>query len=65
MASGKGSYQGHIFNRLINGNPIKSVDIKPEHTIRTVMRLVNILNCLAYDFPVIDGCCLRNNSWKP
>jgi hypothetical protein len=42
----------HIFNRPIRNEPIKSLGFKIEYTPRSVVQLVNIFNCLAYDWMV-------------
>jgi hypothetical protein len=45
-----GSRQGSYFHRLISEEPTKSLGIKTEYT----PKLVNIFNCLAYDWIVKD-----------
>jgi len=46
----------HIVNRTISAEPTKSLGIKTEYTPNVVVlsRLVNIFNCLAYDWTVND-----------
>jgi hypothetical protein len=45
-----GSRQGSYFHRPISEEPTKSLGIKTEYT----PKLVNIFNCLAYDWIVKD-----------
>jgi len=44
----------HIVNQPISAEPTKSLGIKTEYTPSVVVRsgLVNIFNCLAYDWTV-------------
>ena len=43
-----------IFNEPIRDEPIKFLDNKTMYMPRAVIRLVNIFNCLAYDWTVKD-----------
>jgi len=49
-----GHIRVHIFDQLIRDVPTLSLGIKTEYTPRTVVRLVNIFNCLAYDWMTRD-----------
>ena len=40
----------YIFNRLIRDAPSNSLGIKTEYTLRALVRLVNLINCLPYDW---------------
>ena len=44
----------HIFGRPISDKPTKSLNVKTEYMPIDVVRLVNIFNCLAYDWTVKD-----------
>ena len=44
----------HIFNQPISNQPTKSLGIKADYMQRAVVPLVNIFNCLAFDWMVED-----------
>ena len=45
-----------IFNQLISNEPTKSLGIKNENVQRSIVWLVKIFNCLAYDWAVKNEC---------
>ena len=49
-----GHVRVHIFNQPINDEPSKSLGIKAKSMWRGVVLLVNIFNCLVYDWTVKD-----------
>jgi len=53
IVSNVGSHQG-LFNRPISDRLTKSLGIKTEHTLKAVVRLVNIYKFLAYDWTSKD-----------
>jgi len=54
LASYMGSRQDSHFNRPISDEPTKSLGIDTEYTLRDAVRLVNIFNCLPYEWTVKD-----------
>ena len=44
----------HIFNQPISDKPSKSWGIETEHTLKSVVQLVNIFNCLAFNWTLKD-----------
>ena len=53
LVSNVGSHQG-LFNRSISDGLTKSLGIKTEHTLKAVVRLVNIFKFLVYDWTSND-----------
>jgi hypothetical protein len=48
-------------DHAISGEPTKSLGIKTQYTPSVVFRLVNIFNCLAYDWAVKDESMINFN----